>query len=63
MKLMGLEAIYPKPKTGQKAPDHKIYPYLLKNYPIERPSQVWSTSEAQLRLSPTFRCLMASCIW
>ncbi len=30
MKLIGLEAIYPRPRTNQKATEHKIYPYLLK---------------------------------
>ncbi len=29
MRLMGLEAIYPKPKTSRPHPDHQIYPYLL----------------------------------
>ena len=31
MRLMGLEAIYPKPKTSHPHPEHKIYPYLLRN--------------------------------
>lgn len=30
MRLMGLQAIYPKPKTSQPAPGHKMYPYLLR---------------------------------
>jgi hypothetical protein len=37
MRLMGLEAIYPKPHTSRPHPDHKVYPYLLKNLEINRP--------------------------
>ncbi len=43
MRLMGIKAIYPKPKTTVRAPSHKIYPYLLRNVRILRPNQVWST--------------------
>ena len=38
MRLMGLEAIYPKPKTSRPHPDHKIYPYLLQG-PENRSAQ------------------------
>ncbi len=41
MRLMGLEAIYQKPNTSQGHPDHKVYPYLLRELSIERPNQVW----------------------
>ena len=37
MRLMGLEAIYPKPKTSKPHPGHRIYPYLLKGLEINRP--------------------------
>ena len=43
MRLMGLEAIYPRPKTSRPHPENKVYPYLLRNLSIERPNQVWST--------------------
>jgi putative transposase len=39
---MGLEAIYPKPKTSRPHPQHKVYPYLLRNLKIDRPNQVWA---------------------
>jgi putative transposase len=42
MRLMGLEAIYPKPRTSRPHPEHKIYPYLLRDLSIERPNQVWA---------------------
>ena len=43
MRQLGLEAIYPKPRTTVGGPEHKIYPYLLRNVEIDRPDQVWST--------------------
>ena len=39
MRLMGIEAIYQKPNTSRAHPDHKKYPYLLKNLTINRPNQ------------------------
>ena len=41
MRLMGLEAIYPKPNLSKAAKAHKIYPYLLRNVTIDRVDQVW----------------------
>jgi putative transposase len=43
MRLMGLEAIYPKPRLSQNTQEHRIYPYLLRNVKIVRPNQVWSS--------------------
>lgn len=40
MRLMGIEAIYPGPRTSKPAQNHKIYPYLLKNLVITCPDQV-----------------------
>ena len=34
LRLMGLEAVYPKPKTTRRCPSHKVYPYLLRGLPI-----------------------------
>lgn len=63
MKLMGLEAIYPKPQTSQKSPEHKIYPYLLRNYTIERPNQVWSTDITYIPMPHGFMYLVAIMDW
>jgi len=41
MRLMGLEAIYKRPRTSQPHPAHRVYPYLLKGMVIDRPGQVW----------------------
>ena len=43
MRLMGLEAIYPKPHLSRNDAEHRIYPYLLRNVAIVRPNQVWSS--------------------
>jgi len=43
MRTMGLEAIYPKPNLSKASPEHKKYPYLLKNIVIDHPDQVWAT--------------------
>ena len=43
MRLMGLEAIYPKPRLSRNDAEHQIYPYLLRNVAIVRPNQVWSS--------------------
>jgi putative transposase len=42
MRVMGIEAIYPKPKLSQRNEDHRIYPYLLRNIAIIWPNQVWA---------------------
>ena len=43
MRLMGLEAISPKPRLSTPGQGQRIYPYLLRNVAITRPDQVWST--------------------
>jgi putative transposase len=42
MRVMGLKAIYQRPRTSQLAAGHKIYPYLLGGLKITRPDQVWA---------------------
>ena len=36
MRLMGLEAVGPKPRLSEAQPGHRVYPYLLRNVPIVR---------------------------
>lgn len=43
MRVMGLEAIYPKPKTSLRNQANPVYPYLLKDLTIDHPDQVWAT--------------------
>ena len=63
MHVMGLEAIYPKRSLSAAAPGHRIYPYLLRGVPIERPNQVWSTDITYLRLQGGFAYLVALIDW
>ena len=64
MRLMGLQAIYPEPKPKfQSAVAHKIYPYLLRNLPIIRPNQVWSTDITYIKMSQGFMYLTAIIDW
>jgi putative transposase len=42
MRKMGIEALYRKPNTSRRHEQHKVYPYLLWNYPIVKPNQVWA---------------------
>jgi len=50
MQQMGLQAIYPQPRTSQKGAEVTIYPYLLKDLEIVRPNQVWSADITYRRL-------------
>lgn len=59
MRLMGLQAIYPGPKARKSADEHKIYPYLLRNVPIVRRNQVWSTDITYIRMASGFMDLTA----
>jgi putative transposase len=43
MRTMGIEAIYPKPRTTRRNPEHRVFPYLLRGVEIARPDHVWST--------------------
>ena len=42
MRVMGLRAIYRRPRTSQPAPEHRVYPYLVRNARVTRPNQVWA---------------------
>ena len=63
MRLMGIEAIYPKPKTTLRSAAHKIYPYLLRNVKILRPDQVWSTDITYIPMRHGYLYLVAVMDW
>ena len=63
MRLMGLEAIYPKPRTSRPHPDHKVYPYLLRDLSIETPNQVWAADITYIPMSRGFMYLVAVMDW
>lgn len=60
---MGLETIYPKPRTRQPPPGHRVYPYRLRGVPITRVNQVWSTDITYVRLPGGFVSLVAVMEW
>ena len=63
MRIMGMEAIYPKPKTSNANKEHFNYPYLLKNVEISSPNHVWSSDITYLRPECGFICLTAIIDW
>jgi putative transposase len=64
LRVMGLEAIYPKPRLSVPGgPEHRIYPYLLRGVRIERANQVWSADITYIRLTQGFVYLMAILDW
>lgn len=63
LRTLGLEALYPRPRTSVPTPGHRVYPYLLRGLPIERPNQVWSTDITYIRLRGGFVYLVAVLDW
>lgn len=63
MRIMGLEAIHPKPRTSQSSPEHKIYPYLLRNLAVTRPNQVWCADITYIPMPTGFMYLVAIMDW
>jgi putative transposase len=63
MRLMGIEAIYQKPNTSRRHPEHKVYPYLLRDLVIDRPNQVWCADITYIPLAKGFVYLVAVMDW
>jgi putative transposase len=63
MRRMGIEAVYPRPRTSVKHPDHTVYPYLLTDVTIDRPDQVWCTDITYIRLRRGWVYLTAVMDW
>jgi putative transposase len=63
MEVMGIEAIYPKPRLSQPGAGHKIYPYLLRDVEVTRVNQVWSTDITYIRMAGGFVYLVAVMDW
>ena len=63
MRVMGIEAIYQKPNTSRRHPDHKVYPYLLRGLVIDRPNQVWCADITYIPLAKGFVYLVAVMDW
>jgi putative transposase len=63
MHVMGIEAVYPKPKLSQSGEAHKVYPYLLNGVEVTRVNQVWSTDITYVRMAGGFVYLVAVMDW
>ena len=63
MRLMGFEAIYPKPRLSQSCPEHKVYPYLLKGVTIDHADHVWCSDITYIRLLHGFVYLVVVMDW
>ena len=63
MQIMGLEAIYPRPRTSKPAPDHRVYPYLLRELSIDRVDQVWCADITYIPMAYGFMFLVAVMDW
>jgi putative transposase len=63
MYIMGIEAIYQKPRTSTPHPEHKKYPYLLRGVKIIRANQVWSTDITYIKLKSGWTYMMAVIDW
>jgi len=63
LRIMGLEAIYPKPKLSASGMGQRVYPYLLRGLTIDRPGQVWSADITYVPLPGGFMYLAATIDW
>jgi putative transposase len=63
MEKMGIEAIYRKRNTSKPHPEHRIYPYLLRDLVIDRPNQVWATDLTYIPMRRGFVYLVAIIDW
>ena len=63
MKRMGIEALYRKPRTTRKHPQHPVYPYLLRGLTIDRPNQVFAMDITYIPMARGFVYLVAVLDW
>ena len=63
MRLLGVHALFQRPRTSQPHPAHWIYPYLLRDLPITRPNHVWCTDVTYIPLQRGFLYLVAVMDW
>jgi putative transposase len=63
MRLMGIEAVYPKPHTSRPHPQHRIYPYLLRDLAIDHANHVWAADITYVPMARGFMYLVAVMDW
>ena len=63
MQEMGLEAVYPKPNLSQPAPEHRIYPYLLRHVKSAYANHIWGIDITYIRCKGSWMYLVAILDW
>ena len=63
MRLLGLQAIFQRPRTSAPHPEHRIYPYVLRDLAITRPNHVWCSDVTYIPLTRGFLYLVAVMDW
>ena len=63
MRVMGIEALVPRPGTSKATPGHKIYPYLLRGLTIAEPNHVWVADITYIPMARGFLYLVAIIDW
>jgi len=63
MAQMGISAVYPRPRTSRPHPEHRVYPYLLRDLTIDRPGQAWAVDMTYIPLRRAFIYLVAIMDW
>lgn len=63
MRLMDIEAIYPRPRTTEVAAEHRKFPYLLRGREITRPDEVWAADITYIPMSGGYMYLVAIIDW
>ena len=63
MLRMGLEALYPRPRTSRPGKGRQIYPYLFRDLTVERPNRVWAADICYLPMARGFLYLVAMMDW
>ena len=63
MRMMDIQAIYPRSSSSSPGKGHKLYPYLLRNLPITHVNQVWSADITYVPLLRGFMYLVAAIDW
>jgi putative transposase len=63
LRIMGLEAIYAKPRLSIPAPGHRVYPYLLRDLVIDHPDHCWASDITYVRMRGGFVYLIAVMDW
>lgn len=63
MTKMGISAVYPRPRTSKPHPEHRVFPYLLRDLTIDHPNQVWCADVTYIPMRRGFMYLVAIMDW